>query len=70
MRPTFNGQRRTLEVHVFRLNEDLYGQMLLVSFVERLREEQRFESAEALISQLQQDAVLAEQILTQDIDEL
>lgn len=70
MRPTFDGHKRTLEVHVFRLNEDLYGQQLLVSFVERLREEQRFESAEALTSQLQQDAVLAEQILNQDIDEI
>jgi riboflavin kinase/FMN adenylyltransferase len=64
MRPTFNGHKRTLEVHVFRLNEDLYGQQLLVSFVERLREEQRFENVETLINQLQQDAVLAEQILT------
>ena len=66
MRPTFDGHKRTLEVHVFRLNEDLYGQQLLVSFVERLREEQRFENVESLISQLQQDAVLAEQILNQD----
>ena len=64
MRPTFDGHKRTLEVHVFRLSEDLYGQELLVSFVERLREEQRFESVEALVSQLQQDAVLAEQILS------
>jgi riboflavin kinase/FMN adenylyltransferase len=64
MRPTFNGHKRTLEVHIFRLNEDLYCQQLLVSFVERLREEQRFENVETLINQLQQDAVLAEQILT------
>lgn len=63
MRPTFDGHKRTLEVHIFRLSEDLYGQQLLVSFVERLREEQRFENVEALINQLQQDAVLAEQIL-------
>lgn len=70
MRPTFDGQRRTLEVHIFRLNEDLYGQQLLVSFIERLREEQRFDSVETLVRQLQQDAVLAEQILTQDIDEI
>ncbi len=63
MRPTFDGHKRTLEVHIFRLSEDLYGQQLLVSFVERLREEQRFGSVEDLICQLQQDAVLAEQIL-------
>lgn len=70
MRPTFDGQRRTMEVHIFRLNDDLYGQKLLVSFIERLRDEKRFESTDALISQLQQDAILAEQILTQDIVEL
>jgi riboflavin kinase/FMN adenylyltransferase len=70
MRPTFDGHQQTLEVHIFRLSEDLYGQQLLVSFVERLREEQRFESIEALMSQLQQDAVLAEQILNQDMDEI
>lgn len=64
IRPTFSGHKRTLEVHIFRLSEDLYGQQLLVSFVERLREEQRFENVGTLINQLQQDAVLAEQILT------
>lgn len=70
MRPTFDGHQQTLEAHIFRLSENLYGQQLLVSFIERLREEQRFESIEALIGQLQQDAVLAEQILNQDIDEI
>ena len=64
MRPTFDGHKRTLEVHIFRLNEDLYGQLLMVSFIERLREEQRFDNVEDLIHQLQHDAVLAEQILT------
>ena len=63
VRPTFDGHRQTLEVHVFRLNENLYGQQLLVSFVERLREEQRFERVEDLVSQLRKDAMLAEEIL-------
>ena len=63
VRPTFDGHRQTLEVHVFRLNENLYGQQLLVSFVERLREEQRFERVEDLVSQLRKDAMLAEKIL-------
>lgn len=62
-RPTFDGQRVTLEVHVFRLHENLYGQQLLVSFIDRLRPEQRFDSAEALKVQLQQDAERAEDLL-------
>lgn len=63
MRPTFDGQSQTLEVNVFRLKENLYGQQLLVAFFERLRGEQRFDSIEALKAQLQQDAIEAERIL-------
>jgi riboflavin kinase/FMN adenylyltransferase len=44
MRPTFDGQSQTLEVNVFRLKENLYGQQLQVAFFERLRGEQRFDS--------------------------
>jgi riboflavin kinase/FMN adenylyltransferase len=62
-RPTFDGQRQTMEVNVFRLKENLYGQQLQVAVVERLRGEQRFESIEALKEQLQQDAIEAERIL-------
>jgi riboflavin kinase/FMN adenylyltransferase len=69
-RPTFHGHRQTLEVHIFHLNEDLYGQQLLVSFVDRLRGERCFSSAEALVGQLRQDAAQAEEILNQEIAEL
>ena len=62
-RPTFDGQHQTLEVNVFRLKENLYGQQLQVAFVERLRGEQRFDSIEALKEQLRQDAIKAERIL-------
>ena len=63
MRPTFDGQSQTLEVNVFRLKENLYGQQLQIAFFERLRGEQRFDSIEALKAQLQQDAIEAERIL-------
>ena len=63
MRPTFDGQHQTLEVNVFRLKENLYGQQLQVTFIERLRGEQRFDSIEALKSQLREDAIEAERIL-------
>jgi riboflavin kinase/FMN adenylyltransferase len=56
MRPTFDGTRQTLEVHILQhLVGDIYGQMLTVAFVARLRPERRFESREALMAQLQQD---------------
>ena len=63
MRPTFDGQHQTIEVHVFRLKENRYGQQLQVAVVERLRGEQRFDSIEALKEQLRQDALEAERIL-------
>ncbi|BBM69531.1 bifunctional riboflavin kinase/FAD synthetase [Rhodothermus marinus] len=55
MRPTFAGDRRTLEVHVLDFEGDLYGQLLRVDFIERLRDEQRFPSVEALREQLFRD---------------
>ena len=67
-RPTFAGHQLTLETHIFQFHEDLYGQPMLVSFVGRLRAEQRFDSKEALRQQLQQDAVQAAEILNQDFE--
>ena len=65
-RPTFDGVRQTLEAHIFQLHEDLYDQLLWVSFVARLRDEQRFDSIEALKEQLQKDAAKAEETLNID----
>ena len=62
-RPTFDGQQETLEVHLFQLHEDLYGQQLKVSFVDRLRDEQRFDTLEALKRQLTKDAQRAQELL-------
>jgi riboflavin kinase/FMN adenylyltransferase len=62
-RPTFDGHEQTLEVHILHFHEDLYGQPLSVEFVDRLREERRFDSMDALREQLKQDAVQAEQAI-------
>ena len=62
-RPTFDGQQQTQEVHLLHYDGDLYGQQLAVSFVQRLRDEQRFDSMEALQAQLSSDAQQAEKLL-------
>ena len=62
-RPTFDGHEQTLEVHILHFHEDLYGQPLSVEFVDRLREERRFDNMDALREQLKQDAVQAEQAI-------
>lgn len=63
-RPTFGPHPQTLEVHLLHYDGNLYGQQLSVAFIQRLRDEQRFDSMEALQRQLQRDAQQAEALLT------
>jgi len=63
VRPTVDGSRVWLEVHLFDYQGDLYGRQLEVYFHHKLREEQRFPSWEALRRQIQQDAAKARQWL-------
>ena len=58
-RPTFDGTTQTLEVHILGQVDDMYGQMLTVEFVSRLRSERRFDSPEALVEQLKTDRIEA-----------
>ncbi|MEX0620388.1 MAG: riboflavin biosynthesis protein RibF [Solirubrobacterales bacterium] len=56
LRPTFESELGVLvEVHLLDQDVDLYGQTLRVAFVERLREEERFDSREELIAQMDLD---------------
>ena len=63
IRPTFAGKQQTLEVHILNVVGNLYGQSITVEFVSRLRAEQRFDTREALIVQLEHDRQITEQIL-------
>ena len=59
------GDHLTLETHLFRFEDNIYGQPMTVSFVSRLRSESRFDSREALMEQLSLDARQAERILNE-----
>ena len=61
--PTFGNTSRSLEVHLFDLDEDLYGQRVEVGFVRRLRGETRFASVQALAEQITRDAAAARRAL-------
>jgi riboflavin kinase/FMN adenylyltransferase len=54
-RPTFDEMEVTVEVHLFDVEADLYGETLSVQFLQRLRDEQKFDSAEDLAMQLSED---------------
>ncbi len=62
-RPTINGTDPLLEVHLFDFDGDLYGRYLNVDFVQRLRDEQKFDSLDALVAQMHRDAAAARAIL-------
>lgn len=56
-RPTVNnGQETSIEVYLLHFSGDIYHHDMRVEFVQRLRDERRFESMEELIHQLQSDA--------------
>lgn len=54
-RPTVDGTRLILEVHILDFNGMLYGTWLQVNFLHKLRDEKRFSSVDALIAQIHLD---------------
>ncbi len=58
-RPTFETKQTFLEVHLFDMNENLYGRTLLVEFIELIRPDQKFNSVEELVHQMKQDCAQA-----------
>ena len=62
-RPTVHGRELLLEVHIFDFAADLYGRRIEVEFVERLRDEQKFDGVEAMTEQVRRDAARAREIL-------
>jgi len=54
-RPTFGEQARTLEIHLFDFDGELYGETVNVEWVRRLRDVQAFASRDALVAQLEHD---------------
>ena len=67
-RPTFGDLARSLEVHLFDTDIDLYGASVRVDFVERLRETRAFAGPEELKAQLRRDAERARAILARRVD--
>ena len=59
IRPTFDGEKVTVESHLLDVEQDMYGMTIDVAFLRRLRDEQRFDGVEALLAQIQADIVAA-----------
>ncbi len=62
-KPTFHQEYPiSIEAHLIDFSEDIYGQEIRLSFIEKLRDEQRFDSLEALVAQIALDKDKAREI--------
>jgi len=59
LRPTVDEKKHTIEVHIFNLEQDLYGKLITLQLMTKIRNEKKFESIDALKSQLDNDAMVA-----------
>lgn len=62
-RPTVGGIEPLLETHLFDFDADIYTRRIEVEFVEKLRDELKFEGLDALVAQMDRDAGQARDIL-------
>ena len=64
-RPTFDGTKPLLEVHIFDFDELIYGDYIHVDFMARLRSEKKFAAIDELVAQMHRDADNARSILSE-----
>lgn len=66
--PTFDDQRFTVEVHLLDFDRNLYGEKIRVNFIERIRDEIKFNDISALSEQIRKDIQAADRILSAACD--
>lgn len=63
VRPTFDDPERTIEVNIFNFDREIYGDTIQIRFVDRIRDEVKFDGVEALKTQLARDKEKSLEIL-------
>ena len=63
IRPTLDMDHVTIEAHLFDFNKDIYGQIIRIAFLDRIRDELRFNSLAELKVQLDRDAQHSKRLL-------
>lgn len=58
-RPTINGLKNLLEVHLFDFDQNIYGRFIEVEFLKKIRDEEKFDNLEALKRQITKDVAIA-----------
>ncbi len=63
IRPTINTHQLTIETNIFDFDEDIYYEKITVKLIDRIRDEQKFDSLDVLKEQLKKDKISVEKIL-------
>lgn len=61
--PTFDNKKCTIESHIFDFDEDIYGKNIELCFLERLRDNIKFNSVKELIEQLKKDEIRCRELI-------
>ncbi|EGV08662.1 riboflavin kinase-like protein [Parvimonas sp. oral taxon 393 str. F0440] len=61
--PTFDNKKCTIESHIFDFDGDIYGKNIELCFLERLRDNIKFNSVEELIEQLKKDEIRCRELI-------
>lgn len=57
-RPTVNGSKNLLEVHLFDFHQNIYGKFLTIEFLEKIRDEKKFDSLDLLKAAICKDVAI------------
>lgn len=62
-RPTLKGKERRIEAFIFDFDKEIYGKKLKVEFIEKIRDEKKFETTEALKVQIELDSQKVKELI-------
>ena len=68
VRPTIGGNSPVLEIHLFEFDKDIYSERLIVKFIKKIRDEKKFDNLDMLKLQIQEDILIAKNILNNSDD--
>ena len=63
VRPTVDGKKPVLEIHIFNFEKNIYSERLTVKFVKKIRKEKKYDNLDMLKLQFQKDRLIAKKIL-------